>query len=274
MNERIFGGACGFSCNAARLVHSPRKRGSHGLVGSLGVRLFMNDAKTFGVNAQKQLGNTLSRKSYLNINNDSVANNFTMSSVVKLAIGPQPKCRSSMWHVLPAPIPRDHFGNKTAPLKYLQLFMESIASHKRYRCNVLAAPLIGIEEGRSMAKTILRVRQGAIAYYLNESSTGAKNSGRRFILSRTSDYGKTKDGWIKVNTGEHQALLNIAGDIERFYACDSLYASKPHRSHVDRHTIRGLAGKWEGVAFPARMTHGRDATQSTDNENVSRHEQR
>ena len=122
-----------------------------------------------------------------------------------------------------------------------------------------------------MAKTILRVRQGAIAYYLNESSTGAKNSGRRFILSRTSDYGKTKDGWIKVNTTEHQVLLNIAGDIERFSACDSLYASKPHRPHVDRHHIRGMAGKWEGVAFPARVTHGRDATQNANFEKVSRH---
>ena len=122
-----------------------------------------------------------------------------------------------------------------------------------------------------MAKTILRVRQGAIAYYLNESSTGAKNNGRRFILSRTSDHGKTKDGWIKVNTTEHQVLLNIAGDIERFSACDSLYASKPHRPHVDRHHIRGMAGKWEGVAFPARVTHGRDATQNANFEKVSRH---
>ena len=122
-----------------------------------------------------------------------------------------------------------------------------------------------------MAKTILRVRQGAIAYYLNESSTGAKNSGRRFILSRTSDFGKTKDGWIKVNTTEHQVLVDAAGDAERFTACASLYASKPHRPHVDRHHIRGMAGKWEGVAFPLRVTHGRDATQIAHNENVSRH---
>ncbi|PMV86354.1 MULTISPECIES: hypothetical protein [unclassified Pseudomonas] len=122
-----------------------------------------------------------------------------------------------------------------------------------------------------MAKTILRVRQGAIAYYLNESSTGAKNTGRRFILSRTSDHGKTKDGWVKVNTGEHQALVDIAVHADRFAACACLYASKPHRPHVDRHHIRGLAGKWEGVAFPARLTHGRDATQNTHNENVSRH---
>lgn len=125
-----------------------------------------------------------------------------------------------------------------------------------------------------MAKTVLRVRLGAIAYYLNESSTGARNSGRRFILSRTSNYGKTKDGWIKVNTTEHQLLVDTVGEAQQFEACASLYASKPHRSHVDRHTIRGLAGKWEGVAFPARVAHGRDATQNANDEKVSRHETR
>ena len=125
-----------------------------------------------------------------------------------------------------------------------------------------------------MAKTILRVRLGSIAYYLNESSSGAKNSGRRFILSRTSNYGKTKDGWIKVNTTEHQLLVDTVGEAQRFEACADLYASKPHRSHVDRHTIRGLAGKWEGVAFPARVTHARDATQNANIEKVSRHETR
>lgn len=125
-----------------------------------------------------------------------------------------------------------------------------------------------------MAKTNMRVRLGAIAYYLNESSTGAKNSGRRFILSRTSEYGNTKDGWIRVNTSEHQRLVDTEGEAQRFAACANLYASKPHRSHVDRHTIRGLAGKWEGVAFPARVMHGRDATQKANNEKVSRHETR
>jgi hypothetical protein len=125
-----------------------------------------------------------------------------------------------------------------------------------------------------VAKTILRIRQGAIAYYLNESSTGANNSGRRFILSRTSDHGKTKDGWIRVNTTEHQVLVDAWSDADRFAACASLYASKEQRPHVDRHHIRGLAGKWEGVAFPARVTHGRDATQNANNENVSRHELR
>jgi len=123
-----------------------------------------------------------------------------------------------------------------------------------------------------MAKTIQRVRQGAIAYYLNESSTGAKNTGRRFILSRTNDHGKTKDGWIRVNTTEHMVLVESVGDAVRFAACASLYASKEQRPHIDRRHIRGMAGKWEGVAFPLRVTHGRDATQNTNDENVSRHE--
>lgn len=122
-----------------------------------------------------------------------------------------------------------------------------------------------------MAKTIIRVRQGAIAYYLNESSAGAKNTGRRFILSRTSDHGKAKDGWVKVNTTEHLVLVGAGNEQDQFEACASLYASKPHRPHVDRNHIRGLAGKWEGVAFPLRVTHGRDATRNDELQNVSRH---
>ncbi|WP_339546285.1 hypothetical protein [Pseudomonas sp. RA_35y_Pfl2_P32] len=125
-----------------------------------------------------------------------------------------------------------------------------------------------------MAKTILRVRQGGIAYYLNESSTGAKNSGRRFILSRTSNFGKTKDGWIKVNSTEHQVLVDANSELDQFNACTSLFASKEQRPHVDRHHIRGMAGKWEGEAFPARVTHRRDATQNANNENVSRQVER
>ncbi|QLG90729.1 hypothetical protein HZF02_01635 [Pseudomonas yamanorum] len=123
-----------------------------------------------------------------------------------------------------------------------------------------------------MAKTILRVRQSGIAYYLNESSSGARNSGRRFILSRTSNFGKTKDGWIKVNSTEHQVLIGAGSELDQFDACASLYASKEQRPHVDRHHIRGMAGKWEGEAFPMHVTTGRDATQNANNENVSRHE--
>ena len=123
-----------------------------------------------------------------------------------------------------------------------------------------------------MAKTILRVRRDGIAYYLNESSTGAKNSGRRFILSRTSNHGKIKDSWIKVNSTEHQSLSGAGSEVDQFNACALLYASKEQRPHVERHHIRGLAGKWEGVAFPLRVTNGRDTQQSTNNENVAQHE--
>lgn len=122
-----------------------------------------------------------------------------------------------------------------------------------------------------MAKTILRLRQSGVAYYLNESSAGAKNSGHRYILSRTSSHGKTKDGWIKVNSTECQVLVNAGNELDQFRACVNLYASKAPRSHVDRHQIRGMAGKWEGEAFPMRVTHSRDVTQKAKNENVSRH---
>lgn len=126
--------------------------------------------------------------------------------------------------------------------------------------------------GCVVAKTILRVRQGSIAYYLNQSSVGTKNTGQRFILSRTSDFGKTKDGWVKVNSTEHQVLVDAGSEREQFDACVSLYAGKEQRPHIMRHHIRGMAGKWEGVAFPLRVTNGRDATQNAINENVSRHD--
>lgn len=120
-----------------------------------------------------------------------------------------------------------------------------------------------------MAKTILKVRQGDVAFYLNESSNGARNTGRRFRLSRTSDHGKTKDGWIKVNTTEHLVLVDAGSEQDQFNACASLYASKESRPHVLRHHIRGMTGKWEGEAFPARKTTSGDATQNANNENVS-----
>lgn len=124
-----------------------------------------------------------------------------------------------------------------------------------------------------MAKTILRVRQRDVAYYLNESSTGAKNSGHRYILSRTSDHGKTKDGWVKVNSTEHQVLADAGSELDQFEACVSLYASKEQRPHVQRHHIRGMAGKWEGEAFPVRKSLSEKvATRNANIENVSRHE--
>lgn len=125
-----------------------------------------------------------------------------------------------------------------------------------------------------MAKTILRVRQDGVAFFLNEVSTGTSNSGKRYRLSRTSDYGKTKDGWVKVNVTQHQVLIQADSEMARFNACADLYASKDQRPYVKRHHIRGMAEKWEGEAFPKRVIHGREATLFTDNENVSRHERR
>lgn len=119
-----------------------------------------------------------------------------------------------------------------------------------------------------MAKTILRARQNGIVYYLNESSTRARNSGRRLILSRTADHGKTKNGWIKFNVNQHEVILDAGNKVDLFNA----YNSKERRPHVDRHHIRGMAGKWEGEAFPMRVTLSSDAKPSKDNEDVSRHE--
>ena len=122
-----------------------------------------------------------------------------------------------------------------------------------------------------MAKTVIRVRLGGVAFYLNEVSAGISNSGKRFRLSRTSVHGGAKDGWVRVNSTECKTLMKIATEADLFKACADVFASKKLRPHIPHGGIRGIAGKWEGVAFPLRVTLGRDATQSENNENVSRH---
>lgn len=109
-----------------------------------------------------------------------------------------------------------------------------------------------------MAKTIVRVRLDGVAFYLNEVSTGASNSGKRYRLSRTSQRSAAKDGWVRVNSTECRALTAIATETDLFKACADLFASKKLRPHIPHGGIRGLAGKWEGEAFPARVTRGRD----------------
>ncbi|WP_341520748.1 hypothetical protein AABC73_20710 [Pseudomonas sp. G.S.17] len=105
-----------------------------------------------------------------------------------------------------------------------------------------------------MAKTILRVRLDSVAFYLNEVSVGVANSGKRYALSRTSQHSGNKDGWVRVNSTECKALSEIVAEADLFKACSDLFASKKLRPHVQHGGIRGMAGKWEGEAFPARAT--------------------
>lgn len=122
-----------------------------------------------------------------------------------------------------------------------------------------------------MAKTVIRVRLGGVAFYLNEVSAGTSGSGKRFRLSRTSMHGGAKDGWVRVNSTECNTLMEIATEADLFKACADLFASKKLRPHIPHGGIRGIAGKWEGLAFPLRVTHSRDVTQNVNNEIVSRH---
>lgn len=120
-----------------------------------------------------------------------------------------------------------------------------------------------------MAKTVLKVRQDGIAYYLNEVSAGASNSCKRYALSRTSQHSGTKDGWVRVNSTECQVLIGIATEPDLFRAFVNMFDGKKQRPHAHHGGIRGLAGKWEGEAFPARVTRSRDASVSMHSENLT-----
>lgn len=120
------------------LAHPPQKCGGHSFAGAFGVGLFVNNLQFFGVNTDKQLCRTFSRKADLNIDNDTAIQHFTMRSVVKLTISPQPKRRSSMGHFLRTPFRREAVDHKGRTLEYGQISKASINFDKCYRCNVLA----------------------------------------------------------------------------------------------------------------------------------------
>lgn len=125
--------------NSSRFFHSPRKCSGHSFAGSVGVGLLVKHPEGFRVNAHKQLRNTLSRKARLDVNNSAVVQHLSMCSVMKFTVGPQPKCRSAMWHLFQPPFVNAPYESQARPFKYVQSFEESIRSHKRYRCNVLAS---------------------------------------------------------------------------------------------------------------------------------------
>lgn len=120
-----------------------------------------------------------------------------------------------------------------------------------------------------MAKTVLRVRHDSVAFYLNEVSAGT-GGGNRYALSRTSQHSGNKDGWVRVNSTECKELAEKVTEADLFSACSDLFSSKKLRPHVHHGGIRGMAGKWEGEAFPARVTRGNVATQNASDEIVSR----
>lgn len=102
-----------------------------------------------------------------------------------------------------------------------------------------------------MAKSIRRIRVGAVAYYLNKAARGGKG-GNRFYLYRTLDNGRTRDGRVQLSSTEGHALAGSAGDGAFFDACKAFFASKTVRYGQVRKSISGPTGRWEGEAFKSR----------------------
>lgn len=106
-----------------------------------------------------------------------------------------------------------------------------------------------------MAKTILQVHQDGVHFYLNTESSSPNTGHRnRYRLFKTENYGRDKSGWIQVGSIAGQDLVATEGEKSLFEACEKLFASKKTRSYEHHGDIRGKPGKWEGEAFPTRLT--------------------
>lgn len=104
-----------------------------------------------------------------------------------------------------------------------------------------------------MPKTMLRTRHDGVAFYLNtETSSPGAGHRNRYRLFRTSDHGRSKDGWVKVGSQDGQRLLAITDERELFQACQQFFDLKRPNTYRPRETIRGRVGAWEAEAFKAR----------------------
>ncbi|MCF7537563.1 hypothetical protein [Pseudomonas petrae] len=124
-----------------------------------------------------------------------------------------------------------------------------------------------------MAKTVLTARQDGVQFFMNtESSSPESRSGKRYRLFKTDNFGRDKSGWVQIGSQAGQALIAITTDKERFEACMKAFAGKRAHQYHDRAVIRGTPGKWEGEAFPVRVTHSRDAAVLQKTPNLTRQE--
>lgn len=120
-----------------------------------------------------------------------------------------------------------------------------------------------------MPKTMLRTRRDGVAFYLNtETSSPGSGHRNRYRLFRTSDHGRSKDGWVKVGSQDGQHLLSLADEHDLFIACQSLFDLKRPKAYRPQETIRGRVGVWEGLAFKARKKT--DSTASQEKRNLTR----
>ncbi|MCF7558873.1 hypothetical protein [Pseudomonas petrae] len=124
-----------------------------------------------------------------------------------------------------------------------------------------------------MAKTVFHVKQDGVQFYLNtESSSPNSRTRNRYRLLKTENFGRDKSGWVQVGSTVGQELIATTTDKERFEACMKTFAGKRAHQYHDRAVIRGTPGKWEGEAFPVRVTHSRDASVSLHTENLTSQE--
>jgi hypothetical protein len=124
-----------------------------------------------------------------------------------------------------------------------------------------------------MAKTVLHARQGGVQFFMNTESSSPNTGHRnRYRLFKTENFGRDKAGWVQIGSQIGQQLIAIEDQAERFEACVKAFGSKRSHRYRVREQIRGKPGKWEGEAFPTRVTHSRDATASLHTENLTRQE--
>lgn len=125
-----------------------------------------------------------------------------------------------------------------------------------------------------MAKTVFHAKQDGVQFYLNTESSSPNSGNRnRYRLFKTENFGRDKAGWVQIGSMAGQALIAIESEAERFEACALAFSSKRPHQYQNRERIRGTPGKWEGEAFPTRVTHSRDVSVSLHIENLTRQEE-
>jgi hypothetical protein len=77
---------------------------------------------------------------------------------------------------------------------------------------------------------------------------------------------------VQIGSMAGQALIAIENDAQRFQVCALAFSSKRPHQYRDRERIRGASGKWEGEAFPVRVTHSGDALAAPQEQNLMRQE--
>ena len=131
-----------------------------------------------------------------------------------------------------------------------------------------------MKQGPSMPKTMFHVRQEGVQFFLNtESSSPSSGHRNRYRLFKTDNFGRDKCGWVSVGSTVGQALIAMTSDADRFDGCVAAFASKRPHLYGAHGDIRGKPGKWEGEAFPLRVTQRRDASVSSIGKSLKRQEE-